>query len=97
VQGAGAAFGAERDRQVGDVFLGGRLEARTFLGVGFESDGAYVVAEDLPERFDAAARTGAGIISDEVWAPLTLPGRTFNDVQRLRTRSGEPLARRRCT
>jgi hypothetical protein len=56
VQGAGAAFGVERYRQVGDVFLGGRLEARTFLGVGFESDGAYVVAEGLPEPFDAAAR-----------------------------------------
>ena len=57
MQGAAAACGAERCRQVGDVFLGDRLEARAFLGVGFESDGTYVVAEDLPERFDAAART----------------------------------------
>ena len=74
MEGAAAAFGAERHRQIGDVFLGGRLEACAFLGVGLERDGAYVVAEDLPERFGAAARTdidddqrilGKGALLDE--------------------------------
>ncbi len=30
---------------------------------------------ELTQLRDVAARTGAGIVSDEVWAPLTLPGR----------------------
>jgi cystathionine beta-lyase len=39
--------------------------------------GSIPTASELAALRDAAARTGAGIISDEVWAPLTLPGRTF--------------------
>jgi cystathionine beta-lyase len=39
--------------------------------------GSIPTAPELAALRDAAARAGAGIISDEVWAPLTLPGRTF--------------------
>jgi cystathionine beta-lyase len=39
--------------------------------------GSIPTPEELGALRDAAARTGAGLISDEVHAPLTLPGRTF--------------------
>jgi len=38
--------------------------------------GSIPTAAELDWLREAAARTGAGIISDEVWAPLALPGRT---------------------
>ncbi|HEX4018521.1 MAG TPA: aminotransferase class I/II-fold pyridoxal phosphate-dependent enzyme [Frankiaceae bacterium] len=39
--------------------------------------GSIPTPAELAALRDAAARTGAGLISDEVHAPLTLPGRTF--------------------
>jgi cystathionine beta-lyase len=39
--------------------------------------GSIPTPAELGALRDAAARTGAGLISDEVHAPLTLPGRTF--------------------
>jgi cystathionine beta-lyase len=39
--------------------------------------GSIPTAGELGALRDAAARTGAGLISDEVHAPLSLPGRTF--------------------
>jgi cystathionine beta-lyase len=38
--------------------------------------GSIPTAAELGALREVAARTGAGIISDEVWAPLALPGRT---------------------